>query len=222
MIAAFTSPRWIETLLRSLGAQPGYRDAVLGDLTEEFVIRVEEQGVRTARRWYRREALRTAPHLLANWARTLTPRAGLRLGVATIVAGIVHRLVAIAIPVVTVMSLGVKPDSAGIVAAAWRDVLMEPSMFKWTALVLLRTLPIGVGFLAASLNPRGRIPAALSLAALDAAVVTYAFVAAPDHSVIVARGVYPLMTLSCIVLGGVLRALVDSRARVSRAWEAAR
>jgi hypothetical protein len=215
MIASPTPPRWTEKLLTSLGAQPSYRDAVLGDLTEEFVIRAEEQGVIAARRWYRREALRAAPHLLGNWARSLTPRASLRLCFATIVAGVVHRLLGMAIPLVIVMSLGVKPDSWGVVAAAWRDVLMDTSGLKWTGLILLRLVPIGAGFLAASLNPRGRIPAALTLAALDAAVVVCAFAIAPDHSIVAAFVPAPLALLGSILLGGVLRVLAGSRVSVA-------
>ena len=38
-------PRRIETLLYALGVDAPYRDAILGDLAEEFAIRMEEQSV---------------------------------------------------------------------------------------------------------------------------------------------------------------------------------
>lgn len=62
-------PRTTELLLESLGATAGFRDALLGDLAEEFALRAERAGVREARRWYRREAVRAAPHLLRDWTR---------------------------------------------------------------------------------------------------------------------------------------------------------
>lgn len=66
-----TPPRTIERLLEALGAEPRFRDSVLGDLAEEYAARVENDGELGARRWYRREALRAAPHLFKNWVRRL-------------------------------------------------------------------------------------------------------------------------------------------------------
>jgi hypothetical protein len=64
-----TPPRSIESLLEALGAESGFRDNVVGDLAEEFTSRVERDGLESARRWYRREAMRAAPHLLrSGWA----------------------------------------------------------------------------------------------------------------------------------------------------------
>lgn len=57
-------PRLMEQLLASLGAVPAFRDPLLGDLAEEHARRAAADGARAAARWYRREALRTAPHLL--------------------------------------------------------------------------------------------------------------------------------------------------------------
>jgi len=62
-------PRRIELLLESLGAAQGFRDEIVGDLAEEFSLRAERHGRAAARRWYYREALRVAPHLLADWRR---------------------------------------------------------------------------------------------------------------------------------------------------------
>lgn len=60
-------PRTIESLLEALGAEAPFRDGVLGDLAEEYASRIEHDGASSARRWYRHEALRVAPHLLWNW-----------------------------------------------------------------------------------------------------------------------------------------------------------
>ena len=44
-------PRAVESLLTGLGATADYRDAVLGDLTEEFAQRVRDDGLGSARAW---------------------------------------------------------------------------------------------------------------------------------------------------------------------------
>jgi hypothetical protein len=73
MTTQHTPPRTAERLLEALGAEPEFRDALLGDLAEEFAIRTAS-GKRAARRWYWREALRVAPYLLHSWARRLRAR----------------------------------------------------------------------------------------------------------------------------------------------------
>ncbi len=72
-------PRSIECWLEALGAEPRFRDSVLGDLAEEYASRVESHGEASARNWYRLEALRVAPHLLWNWARRLRVRGVVQL-----------------------------------------------------------------------------------------------------------------------------------------------
>jgi hypothetical protein len=62
-------PRIAERVLESLIADDYLRDAVIGDLTEEFAGRVEWDGVSEARRWYYAHAIRTAPFLLRLWLR---------------------------------------------------------------------------------------------------------------------------------------------------------
>src|SRR4051812_18540864 len=63
-----------EALLTSLGARADFREPLLGDLAERFALRVERDGTASARRWYWREAVRTMPHLLGDWARSLRAR----------------------------------------------------------------------------------------------------------------------------------------------------
>lgn len=60
-------PRSAERALEALGADPDFCEAVIGDLAEEFAIRAAWDGPVVARRWYFRESLRVAPHLLRNW-----------------------------------------------------------------------------------------------------------------------------------------------------------
>jgi len=67
-------PRLMEQLLASLGATADFRDPLLGDLAEEHARRAAADGPRAAGRWYRREALRTAPHLLRDGVRHLHAR----------------------------------------------------------------------------------------------------------------------------------------------------
>jgi hypothetical protein len=59
-------PRAVESLLKSLGADPYLSDVILGDLVEEFDQRLAFDGEADARRWYTTEAIRAVPHLLRN------------------------------------------------------------------------------------------------------------------------------------------------------------
>lgn len=60
-----TPPAFVECAVGALVAERGLRDAILGDLAEEFAERCEEHGPARARRWYRAQATRSAPHLVA-------------------------------------------------------------------------------------------------------------------------------------------------------------
>ena len=66
MHSRISPPRLAEWLLRALIPDPRLEQAVLGDLAEEWADRVRRDGERAANRWYRREAMKTAPHLLAD------------------------------------------------------------------------------------------------------------------------------------------------------------
>lgn len=65
----FSPPRRVELLLEALDGQTDFRDALVGDLAEEFAARAERDGGPAARRWYYREAVRVAPHLLRHCVR---------------------------------------------------------------------------------------------------------------------------------------------------------
>jgi len=65
-------PRTAERILEALGANTDFREAVIGDLAEELELRASLDGEHAARRWYWRESLRVAPHLLRDWWRGLS------------------------------------------------------------------------------------------------------------------------------------------------------
>lgn len=69
-----TPPPPIESLLEALGAEPRFRESVIGDLAEEFASRAERDGLQSARQWYRREAMRATPHLLRSGWRVVRRR----------------------------------------------------------------------------------------------------------------------------------------------------
>lgn len=78
---AHVSASSAERLLQALGADSALAVDVAGDLAEEYALRVEEHGAGAARRWYAREALRSAPHLLWSAIRHGTPDGRARLAV---------------------------------------------------------------------------------------------------------------------------------------------
>ena len=75
-----------ERLLCALGADPGFVEAVLGDLAEERAARCVADGPRAASSWYVREALRSSPHLVASAVRVASwsRRAAAMLGLGAV------------------------------------------------------------------------------------------------------------------------------------------
>jgi hypothetical protein len=63
-------PRVTERLLDGLSGRTAFSDGILGDLAEEFGRRAERDGNGPARRWYYREAARSAPHVLGDALRS--------------------------------------------------------------------------------------------------------------------------------------------------------
>jgi hypothetical protein len=62
-------PLAAETIVAGMIADRNVQDLVLGDCAEEWRDRAEIDGPRDADRWYWRETLRTAPHLVRLWWR---------------------------------------------------------------------------------------------------------------------------------------------------------
>lgn len=79
-------PALAECAVEVLVADGALRDAVLGDLAEEFAARCARDGAVRARAWYRAQAFGSMPHLLAAcWWRGGSPSGG-RRGAALLAA----------------------------------------------------------------------------------------------------------------------------------------
>jgi hypothetical protein len=63
--SALAPPLITEAAVGALSADCALREAFLGDLAEEFAHRCDQHGQAHARRWYRRQAIRSVPYLLA-------------------------------------------------------------------------------------------------------------------------------------------------------------
>lgn len=147
------APRKTERLLEALGADTDFRDSVIGDLAEEFEIRLQWDGPRAARRWYYRESLRVAPYLLRDWWRTLRLR---HIGHFAVVV-LLSSLGAIVLDFLIRLGL--------IRLLATRGVPLDalPSLPGAVALLLLWTLVDAAfaGYVAARIGRRAPLPSAL-------------------------------------------------------------
>jgi hypothetical protein len=164
-------PRGAERALEALGAETDFRDAVLGDLAEEFLIRATWDGVPEARRWYYKETIRVAPHFIRNWLGQLRARtiAGLfgTLGAsaaATFVFEVVIvRILAPALDIpIDGMLIDVSPHSPlGAIA-------LSASLLVWTA-----SDGVVAGYVAARVGRRAPLASALVCAASWGAVMLW-------------------------------------------------
>jgi hypothetical protein len=119
-------PRTIELLLASLGAQPDFRDAVIGDLAEEFAQRAERDGLSAAQRWYHGEAVRAMPHLANNALRRFGAKGVLhRVGISATAYTIVlmTTLTTAAIVGGIAARLGAPPRTWHLSGSSWLSVL---------------------------------------------------------------------------------------------------
>ena len=142
-------PRLPERVLSALGANPYFRDDVLGDLAQEFSIRAEfdERG---ARHWYYREAWRAAPYFVRNGLRSLRARDVLNLAGAVL-------LVLTGLTVVSVM-YGRILAAIAVSGNGLRLWLLAP------LILLARTgLPVAGGYIAATLYRKAPLLGAVAL-----------------------------------------------------------
>lgn len=142
--------RTIELLLASLGAQPDFRDAVIGDLAEEFAQRAEHDGLGAARRWYYREAVRATPHLANNALRRFGARGVLhRVGIAATAYTIVlmTTLTTAAIVGSIAARLGAPPRTWHLTGSSWLSVVAMFGMLAVDA-----AMAVFGGYLAAYLD----------------------------------------------------------------------
>jgi hypothetical protein len=199
-------PRTTERLLAGLGAQPDFRNAVLGDLAEEFASRVETDGIESATRWYRREAVRAVPHLFRSWLR------GVRLGDVGHIAGVIItvyvRLAAIAlilggVIVGVVQVLGYQDRSL-----PWSNLLAS-SMILSCLLLFGGVFSTLAGYLAAGLDSRAPLVTAASfgtLLLLGALLVPHMFsVPVPSRFPTWYLTAVPIVEFLGTIVGGVLR-----------------
>ena len=151
-----------ERALLTLGADPAFVDAVLGDLAEESAARAARDGVGAARRWYAREALHAAPHLVrhALWRVVRRGSARQRAALAAAGAGVCLTASAAALawltrvgpavrltagPTETVIINGRHPTPLAVRAldAAGRTVAGAPVRYAWAGGDALPVTPGG-------------------------------------------------------------------------------
>src|SRR6185437_14934566 len=102
-----------QALLAALCPAGDFRESVLGDLAEEYAERVDRDGVRSARRWYWREATRAAAYAMLAWLRGLGIGEAAQLVAITAATVIVARLFQYSLMWLVVASWGTMADSQG-------------------------------------------------------------------------------------------------------------
>jgi hypothetical protein len=204
-------PRTAERLLEALGAEPEFRDALLGDLHEEFAIRAAWDGDRAARRWYRREALRVAPHLLRDgvrWMRgaDLARLAGAVLTSFALIAMLGALLGALIGPervVGALVALQIPPE-----APWWRTLLAFAAALTFR-LTLTATGAMLGGYVAARLDARSPLLASAAVGVVRAALPLVTLVMVLGAAAAVRHlwlwPVHAAVALGASVLGGALR-----------------
>lgn len=201
-------PRYVESLLEALGAEPGYRDAVVGDLAEEFRIRHELIGRRAARRWYRSQAVRAVPPLVRSWWRGVRARDLAHLFGLGITAFVLSRVV-VGVPLALTYSAlnGAGVDMQGLSPGSW--LIMALRVLLGTVTVML------TGFIAAALHERAPLTAAFVVGAIWSAVGAVAFLAGQVALGVVTSGslrlwvwstlFFTALTLPGATVGGMFR-----------------
>jgi hypothetical protein len=165
MIAA--PPRVPQLLLSALGARGEFRDAVLGDMAEEYYMRLEIQGENAAHAWYLDQAYRAAPHLIRDGLKNLGAGGIAHLvGAALKAYASIFAIAAVVLPLVMLLP---------------HDV-MRPSAITTFALGLPITL-LG-GYLAARFGRRAPLLSSIALGVLWATInaAGLLFVLAGCHS----------------------------------------
>jgi hypothetical protein len=153
-------PRRAERLLETLGADTEFRDAVIGDLAEEYEIRVRWDGAKVARRWYYGEAVRVTPWLLRDWLRGLRWKHIGHFANAALWASLV--MFVVDFPVRAVLSLFVPQVMSGALPL----FIIAPLMLLWT--VMDGAL---AGYVAARIGRRAPIQSAALVALIWASLM---------------------------------------------------
>jgi hypothetical protein len=151
-------PPLVEMAVGALVADGALREAILGDLAEEFALRCERHGAPHARRWYRGEAARSAlPLVAAAWwpaPRERTRRVAV-LATAVIGGSVLLQLIHQAAQLLAMLTLA----AAGVASQG-------PAGGTAVACSLVAALAAGVlgGYAAARMARRAPLAAALALA----------------------------------------------------------
>ena len=156
-------PRVLERALEALGAEREFCEGVVGDLAEEFAIRATCDGVAVARRWYFRESLRVAPHLLRNWWHNVRARDVVNL--ASVIAISSAAMMAFETVIVRIVAPAIGIPIEGRLI----DVMPQTPVgaFALSAMLVGWTLCDGAvaGYIAARVGRRAPSASALSCAA---------------------------------------------------------
>ena len=161
----FIPPRRVEgALLESLGAEIEYREALVGDLAQEFASRAERDGAAKARLWYYREAVRVTPHLLRNASRGFS-RVDFRYAANVIGLAYVCTVTLCMLVTLTVYSLARAVGvSSFAIGRFWAQPL--PTIAVVGFLVLVVGEAMAAGFFAAWLDRRAPVVSACMLGVL--------------------------------------------------------
>jgi hypothetical protein len=192
-------PRTAERLLIAFGTDSEFSDAIVGDLTEEFLLRVRWDGAAAARRWYYRECIRVAPYLLGDWWRERRLRDAAHIAKAVVLSS----LIVYAVEKIVAQALG------PAVTAWWRMVGQSPaylaSMLCWTTLD-----GVVCGYLVARIGRRAAVVSTLAAAAVWMAfgvgidlIGRWTFVG--SMGTVWYRAVNSLMLVTGITIGGLSR-----------------
>lgn len=208
-----TPPRVAESLLEALGADADYRDAVMGDLAEEFQARALRDGANAARSWYVREAVYAVPALLRSAVRGVRARDFRHLAGLALTAFVLSRFVGgfvlvLAYRLLSSADVGVMNDGASV----W--VLLA---LKWS--LGLTSVVLG-GYIAAWLHEGAPLMAAMVLGLLwvmtgvAVSVILVATGAFPESMPAISNPWLQLANAAMLIigttLGGILR-VVSSR-----------
>jgi hypothetical protein len=185
-----TPPRTAELLLQSLGAEASFREPLLGDLAEEFALRVERDGVGAARRWYYGESIRVAPHLLRAWGRGLHARDVRRLASIVFAAYFFTMMLAF---LVVMMEQSVE------VAFGFTPVLPLDHGYRGLLLASGVFCTLAGGYIAAWLDDKAPLASAVVLG------VTWSCLSIGGHGPGWYRVCLPIVLLVGPTLGGILR-----------------
>lgn len=151
-------PPILESLLEAFGAQSTFRDAVIGDLAEEYALRAERDGRSAALRWYAQQAARTAPHLLRSWSR----QPGIVRRLARVV-GLAYAMGTIAQVILLLIAIALM-NGAGISKDVMQHAFMDLHPRVVAGVLLLQSIaPLLGGFIAARLDRNSPLVSAFIL-----------------------------------------------------------